>query len=99
MLTTSPAVREAARQFLPFAAAAPLAGAAAFAFDGIYIGSTWTRAMRDLMLVSFAVYATVLFTLDGLGNAGLWTAFLAFLAVRALGQAVLYPRLARASFT
>ncbi len=97
-LTTSPQVREAARSFLPFAAAAPMAGAAAFAFDGIYIGSTWTRAMRDLMLLSFAIYAAVLFSLQGLGNAGLWTAFLAFLAVRALGQAAMYPRLARAAF-
>jgi MATE family multidrug resistance protein len=97
-LTTSPEVREAARVFLPFAAAAPIAGAAAFAFDGIYIGATWTRAMRDLMLLSFALYAAVLFSLNGLGNAGLWTAFLAFLAVRAIGQAAFFPRLARTSF-
>ena len=49
-VSTNPAVREAARAFLPFAALTPLCGAMAFEFDGVFIGATWTRDMRNLML-------------------------------------------------
>lgn len=98
VVSTSPEVREAARAFLVFAALAPLVGAAAFAYDGIYVGATWTRAMRDLMLLSFALYVVVLYAGSGWSNAGLWTAFLCFLGSRGIGQALLYRRLAARSF-
>jgi multidrug resistance protein, MATE family len=94
-VSTSPEVRAYARDFLIFAALTPLAGAVAFAFDGIYTGATWTRAMRDLMLIAFGIYAAILLAVGSLGNTALWTALLAFLSARSLGQALLYPRLAR----
>jgi MATE family multidrug resistance protein len=97
-VSTNPEVRAYARQYLVFAAFTPLAGATAFAFDGIYTGATWTRAMRDLMLIAFAGFALVLFLGHGFGNMGLWIAFLSFLAIRGLGQAALCPGLTRASF-
>ncbi len=56
VMTTSDAVRETARQFMLFAALAPALGVAAYAFDGIYIGATWARDMRNLMLVALAIY-------------------------------------------
>ncbi|MGY2052666.1 MATE family efflux transporter [Methylobacterium sp. JK268] len=97
-ITTHPEVRALARAFLPFAALTPVVAAAAFAFDGIYIGATWTRAMRNLMLAALAVYLAVLWVLRGQGNAGLWLALLTLLAARGIGQGLLYPRLARAAF-
>jgi MATE family multidrug resistance protein len=98
-VTTNAQVRAFARDFLPFAALTPLCGAAAFAFDGVYIGATWTKPMRNLMLLSFALYVAAVTATDGLGNAGLWSGFLLFLAARGLGQAALAPRLTRASFS
>ena len=95
---TDPDVRQAAGAFLIFAALTPLIGAAAFAFDGIYMGATWTRAMRNLMLISLALYLCTFFVAQGWSNAGLWTAFLVFLGSRGIGQALLYPRLAREAF-
>jgi MATE family multidrug resistance protein len=97
-VSTNPEVRILARDYLLFAAVTPLVGAPAFAFDGIFIGATWTRAMRDLMLAAFAAFALLAFTATDLGNAGLWTAFLVFLGARGIGQAALYPRLARGAF-
>jgi MATE family multidrug resistance protein len=97
-VSTNPEVRSYARDYLVFAAISPLLGAAAFAYDGIYIGATWTRAMRDLMLVAFAAYAGIILMAQELGNTGLWIAFLVFLTVRGAGQAALSPRLARQSF-
>lgn len=98
LVSTSAEVRDAARAFLPYAALAPFIGAAAFAFDGIYVGATWTRWMRNLMLISFALYLGTFYLGSGWSNAGLWTAFLTFLGARGFGQAVLYPRLAARSF-
>jgi MATE family multidrug resistance protein len=97
-VSTSPDVRSFARDYLIFAALTPLVGAVAFAFDGIYTGATWTKAMRDLMLASFAVYGVVLVAAMGLGNTALWIALLVFLSARGVGQAILYPRLARKTF-
>ncbi|GGC83375.1 MATE family efflux transporter [Chelatococcus reniformis] len=98
LVTTNEAVRAAARQDLVFAALTPALGAAAFAFDGIYIGATWTRAMRNLMLAAFALFIAAALLLRPLGNDGLWLAMLLFLAGRGFGQAALYPSLLRRSF-
>jgi MATE family multidrug resistance protein len=97
-VSTNPDVRAYAREYLVFAALTPFFGAAAFAFDGIYTGATWTRAMRDLMVVAFAIYGVILLAAGNLGNMALWIALLIFLSARGIGQAVLYPRLARKTF-
>ena len=99
-VTTSPAVRETARHYLLLAALAPFVAAAPFAYDGIYIGATWTRAMRNLMLAALLAYGVALGAVQalGLGNTGLWLAFLGFLAARGIGQALAYPGLARRAF-
>jgi MATE family multidrug resistance protein len=97
-VSTSPEVRAYAREYLVFAALTPLVGAAAFAFDGIYTGATWTRSMRNLMLIAFAAYGAVLLAMGGLGNTGLWIALLIFLGTRGIGQAILSPRLTRKTF-
>ncbi|MCW6509058.1 MATE family efflux transporter [Lichenifustis flavocetrariae] len=97
-ITTSQVVRDTAMAYLPYAALTPLVGAAAFAFDGIYIGATWTAAMRNLMLVALSLYLGMLFCLGSTGNAGLWMAFLVFLATRGSGQAILYPGLVSRTF-
>ena len=50
------------------------------------------------MLISLALYLCTFFVAQGWSNAGLWTAFLVFLGSRGIGQALLYPRLAREAF-
>lgn len=97
-VSTSEEVRRQAREFLPLAAFTPFIGAVAFTFDGVFIGATWTRAMRDLMLVSLALFLAALWLLKPYGNWGLWIAMAVFLAARGLGQGFLYPRLARRTF-
>jgi MATE family multidrug resistance protein len=97
-LSTNEAIRSYARAYLPYAALTPLLGALAFEFDGVYVGATWTREMRNLMLLALALYLTASFALRPLGNAGLWIALLVFLAARSVGQMWLYPGLVRRSF-
>jgi len=97
-ISTSADVRQAARQFMLFAALAPVMGVAAYTFDGIYIGATWARDMRNLMIVALALYLATWWALQSRGNTGLWIALLVFLAARGLLQAARYPSLAKATF-
>jgi len=98
LMTASPEVREMARRFLWFAALAPVCGVMAFCYDGIYIGATWARDMRNLMLASLATYLAAWWLLQSLDNAGLWIALLIFFIARGAYQAARYPALGRAPF-
>ena len=88
-----------ARDFLIFVIVSPLLAVFAFAFDGVYIGATWARDMRNLMLASLAVFLAAWFALRSFGNAGLWGALLAHYAARGGLEAARYPALLKASFT
>jgi multidrug resistance protein, MATE family len=84
-LTTVVAVQEEAMHYLPWAALTALTGALAFQMDGVYIGATWSRTMRNMMLASFAVYLLAMAVfVPLLGNHGLWLALNLFLLVRGL---------------
>lgn len=98
IMTASVDVRRIARDYLPFVIFAPLLGVFAFAYDGIYIGATWARDMRNLMLLSLLIFLTAWFALRSFGNAGLWGAFLVHYAARGGLQALRYPALLRKSF-
>lgn len=99
LMTTSEPVRAAAREFLFWAALTPVAGVLAFQFDGLYIGATWTRTMRNMMLLSLALYVAAWWLLAPyFGNHGLWAAFNAFLAMRGLTLWWRYPVEFRRSF-
>jgi MATE family multidrug resistance protein len=97
-MTTNEEVRATARVFLIYAALTPLAGAHAFTFDGIYVGATWNRAMRDLMFVALALFFVVWWLTTPLGNHGLWLSLIAFLLLRGACQALAYPFLRRRTF-
>lgn len=92
-------VQRIARDYLPFVVVAPLLGVFAFAYDGVYIGATWARDMRNLMVLSLLVFLTAWFALRSFGNAGLWGALLAHYAARGGLEALRYPVLLRKSFT
>ncbi|SOB92502.1 MATE family multidrug resistance protein [Rhodobacter sp. JA431] len=93
LMTTAPMVREVARDFLPWLIAAPLIGIASWMFDGIFIGATLTREMRNAMIFSVAVYIAALFVLvPTFGNHGLWAALMVLNATRGVAMGRLYPR-------
>ncbi|KRR19423.1 MATE family efflux transporter [Bradyrhizobium lablabi] len=97
-MTASADVRRIARDYLPFVIFAPLLGVFAFAFDGIYIGATWARDMRNLMVASLVIFLTAWLALRSFGNGGLWAALLVHYAARGGLEALRYPALLRKSF-
>lgn len=98
VMTASAEVRRVAREYLVFVIASPALAVFAFAFDGVYIGATWARDMRNLMLASLAIFLAAWLALRGFGNAGLWAALLVHYAARGGLQALAYPRLLKRSF-
>ena len=96
--STAPAVIAVARQHLVWMALLPAAGVASFVLDGVFIGSSWTRAMLQTMAAALAGYVALLWLGRGLGNHGLWLAYSLFFVLRAAGQFALLPGLTRRSF-
>lgn len=93
VLTTAENVRALAGEFLPWAALTSVTGALAFQMDGVFIGSTWSREMRNMMLAAFGGYLLALSVLvPAFGNHGLWLALNVFLALRGLFLLALLPR-------
>ncbi len=94
VFTDQAAIIQTAVPYLWWVAALPLAGSAAYMWDGVYIGATATSAMRNMMLVSFlavflpAAYAGV----NLLGNHGLWAAMTMFMLSRGLTLGLLARR-------
>jgi MATE family multidrug resistance protein len=98
VMTTAPEVRAEAREYLGWMVLAPVVGIAAWMLDGIFIGATRTRDMRNMMAVSAAVYFIAAPVLSGAyGNHGLWMAMLLSFVARGVTLGLRYPALERAA--
>tara|TARA_R110002074_G_scaffold129183_4_gene270142 strand:- start:221 stop:1588 length:1368 start_codon:yes stop_codon:yes gene_type:complete len=96
LMTTSFSVRAEARVFLPYMIAAPLLGCASWMLDGVFIGATRSRDMRNMMAMSFVIYvASVIVLLPWLGNHGLWISLLVSFVARGITLGLRYPALER----
>ena len=97
-MTTAPEVRAAARVYLFWMVLAPVLGAPSWMLDGIFIGATRSRDMRNMMILSFAGYLAALFLLvPRFENHGLWAALMVFLVLRGVTLGARYPALERAA--
>ena len=95
-LTDLPEVRETAMIYLPWLVVSPLISVWCFLYDGVYVGMTRARAMRNIMIVStFGVFLPLWFVSQPLGNHGLWLALMAFLASRGIGMHLGYRKAMR----
>ena len=83
LMTSISEVQLTGYQYLPWMIVSPLISVWCFLLDGVFIGATRSREMRDMMLVStFLVFVPAWYVLQSLGNHGLWLAFMLFFAAR-----------------
>jgi MATE family multidrug resistance protein len=93
MLTDLPEVREAAMRFLPWLIVSPLISVWSFLYDGVYVGATRAREMRNIMIFStVCIFLPAWYLLQGFGNHGLWLAFTLFMASRGIGMHIGYRK-------
>ena len=94
LMTVSPEVRLEARKYLPYLSILPLMGLFSYMLDGIFIGATRTRDMRNMMFISFLGYILVLILLvPSFGNHGLWFGLIVLYILRAVTLLIKYPAL------
>ena len=91
LLTNDTTVINAAGSYYYWVLAIPLAGFAAFLWDGILIGATATRLMLYSMLVASGMFFLIYYIFYALmGNHALWMAFLIYLSLRGIMQWILW---------
>ena len=97
LMAKVPEVQAEARSYLIYMAAAPILGLAAYMLDGVFIGATRSRDMRNMMALSLVVYVAAAAALvPSLGNHGLWLALLISFVARGVTLGLRYPALERA---
>ncbi len=95
-LTSDATVIATAMDYRWWAVMIPLVGTAAFVWDGVYIGLTWSRGMLAAVATASVAFYALYFALSPrLGNNSLWVAFVTYLAVRGLVQTVAYGAMTR----
>ena len=97
LFTNIDAVLLSATTYLPWTIIAPVVSIWSFQLDGIFIGTGYTREMRNAMIFSMLVYLGLLVILvPALGNHGLFLSISLFMVVREPTFGYSYPRLVNA---
>ena len=98
LMTTSAEVRDAARLYLPYMVVTPLLAVFPYILDGIFVGATRSRDMRNMMFLSLLTYGfAVIAIVPVMGSYGLWIALLVSFVARGVTLGALYPALERAA--
>lgn len=98
LLVAEESARKIAIDWLPWVIVAPLVGIWSFLLDGIFIGATETKSMRNSMLISlacFMVCASIL--VPALGNQGIWISYFVLLIARTLTLWLRWPLIINAT--
>ena len=94
VMTVNEEVIVLANQYLPWLIFAPLITVWSYQFDGIFIGATSTKVMRNTVVISLVVYILVsLALIPTMGNNGLWLSLMVFMAMRGVTLGIAYPKL------
>lgn len=92
LFTSELDVQQLAAQYMPYIVVLPLIGTACYIWDGVYIGLTATRSMRNLMLIALVGYLASYYLILPLTGqlTALWLALLIFLGLRGVLQTGAY---------
>lgn len=93
LLTDLPDVREITFEYLPWLIVLPFISVWSFLYDGVFVGATRAREMRDIMLGSaLLIFLPSWYLLQPFANHGLWLAYTLFMAARGVGMHICYRR-------
>ena len=83
---------EQAEVYLIWVIIAPVINVAAYIWDGIFLGATASRALRNSAIVSTLIYLSAVYLLMPFGNHGLWGALTLLLVARGVSLTALAPK-------
>lgn len=82
LMSSIESVRENAYPLIPYLSLLPLVAVWSYLLDGLFIGATKAKEMRNVMLLAFIIALPLAILLMPLKNDGLWIAFLTFMFLR-----------------
>ena len=92
VFTDQGALIEQAKVYLIWVIIAPVMNVAAYIWDGIFLGATASRALRNSVIVSTLLYFSAIYLLMPFGNHGLWGALTLLLVARGISLTILAPK-------
>ena len=94
LLTNKADVIAACKEYQLWVLMIPIVGFSAFLWDGIFIGATASKQMRNSMFVAAACFFVIYYSFySNWANNALWFAFIAYLGMRGIMQAFLYRKI------
>ena len=98
LFTNIDEVLASAISYLPWMIIAPIISIWSFQLDGIFIGVSFTKEMRNAMIMSVLIYLVLLqFLIPLWGNHGLFLGLSLFMIIRAITLGFYYPRIVKAN--
>lgn len=100
LLTNQNELLETAQKYMVWIILMPFFTFSSFIWDGIYIGVTASREMRNSMIAStMLIFAPAFYLLhERMGNHGLWLAMMLFMLARGIFQTAFFPKILRRGF-
>ncbi len=93
LFTNIDELRDYSSNYLVWIFLSPLISVWAYQLDGIFIGATLSKEMRNAMILSATIYCLCMGILPyEYGNHGIWLSIMLFMVVRALTLIYYYPR-------
>ncbi len=92
IFTDQRALIEEAEGYLFWVLIAPVVNVAAYIWDGIFLGATASRALRDSVILSTILFLSAVYLLQPFGNHGLWGALTLLLVARGVLLTALAPK-------
>ncbi|RKU38295.1 MATE family efflux transporter [Candidatus Poribacteria bacterium] len=83
---------DGAKPYLIWIIIASVVNVAAYIWDGIFLGATASKALRDSAIASTLIYLSAVYLLMPYGNHGLWTALTILLVARGVSLTILAPK-------
>ena len=83
---------EQAKPYLIWIIVAPVVNVAAYIWDGIFLGATASKALRNSVILSTLLFLSAVYLLMPFGNHGLWGALTLLLVARGVSLTVLAPK-------
>lgn len=90
MISDIPAVQQQADNYLPWLTAVPLVAMWCFLLDGVFIGATRGKDMRNSMFLATSGFFVIWWSMSSYGNHALWAAMVGFMALRGAILAVIF---------
>ena len=85
IMTDLPDIKNLSFSYSYWVVVIPFISCFCFQFDGIFIGASQTKELRNAMIISVGIYIVcALFLAEKLGNSGLWISLSIFFGLRAL---------------